>query len=465
MPEAKPSYTQVAHQVVRESQELLTADEIFARVNAILHITSKNPRQTIRNVISASFLIVNTGDGRYGWKYRVINGSRLRVPLSKRNLERREIAYPDEVRDALFPAFFASRRNETRTPAQVELPDGMRVEWDLGSTSDARWGAKPGQPFWDWLKREHAQPNDALLLNVVDSEARGYSVGLERGSARDMNALAERNEQTRRAILDYFKKHTQGGAIWEVAAGLLAVGHYKHPLPPDILAQHWNELFAGAQRGPFPLEAQFIRRDDIASLFALDPDFAAQDTSEAASVLAGSAIYQLKITLKGFKPPIWRRVQVPGTVKLGKLHDILQIVMGWQDAHLHAFKIGLQTFGEPDPELNFENERRVTLRELVTREKARFTYEYDFGDGWEHEIVVEKIVDPEPGVTYPVCTDGRLACPPEDVGGIWGYANLLEALQDPAHPEHDDLLDWLDGEFDPAHFDLTEINRELKRLK
>jgi hypothetical protein len=180
-------------------------------------------------------------------------------------------------------------------------------------------------------------------------------------------------------------------------------------------------------------------------------------------------IYQIKVTLRDSKPPIWRRVQVPGDVRLDQLHRILQIVMGWTDYHLHQFIVGGEYYGEPDPDYEswgteMRDETRVRLEQIAPGEKSRFVYEYDFGDGWDHTLLVEKILPPEPGVDYPRCIKGKRACPPEDVGGIWGYYGFLETIADPDAPEHDDLLEWVGGEFDPEYFDLDEINAELKAM-
>ena len=106
----------------------------------------------------------------------------------------------------------------------------------------------------------------------------------------------------------------------------------------------------------------------------------------------------------------------------------------------------------------------MSLQQVVSRVKDKLIYEYDFGDSWEHELLVEKILPLEEGKRYPVCLTGKRACPPEDCGGIWGYASLLEAIRDPEHPEHEEMVDWVGGEFDPEAFDLDEVNRELQNL-
>ena len=176
-------------------------------------------------------------------------------------------------------------------------------------------------------------------------------------------------------------------------------------------------------------------------------------------------IYQIKVTLKDSKPPIWRRIQVTSNTTLNNLHLILQEVMGWEGYHLHQFIVGQTYFGEPDPDFDAEDDSKVKLSQIVQREKQKFTYEYDFGDDWLHEILVEKILPPEPGVHYPLCLKGKRACPPEDCGGVWGYGDLLETIKDPGNEEYEEMMDWLGGDFDPEAFDLDYINQRLKSIR
>ena len=178
-------------------------------------------------------------------------------------------------------------------------------------------------------------------------------------------------------------------------------------------------------------------------------------------------VYQINVTLKGSKPPIWRRIHVTSETTLAQLHRILQRVMGWEGYHLYQFVVGGLEYGDPSilEEMEGEDARRVTLATLVRGEQDTFLYEYDFGDGWDHELLVEKILPPEAGKRYPVCLAGKRACPPEDCGGIWGYAAFLEAIDDPQHPEHEEMLEWVGGEFDPDAFDLDGVNTALQNLK
>lgn len=178
------------------------------------------------------------------------------------------------------------------------------------------------------------------------------------------------------------------------------------------------------------------------------------------------SVYRLKVTLKESKPPIWRKIQVNSNITLYKLHQILQVVMGWFDSHLHQFVVHGEYYGTPDPDFgpDVKNEKRIKLSQVVFEAGDKFIYEYDFGDCWEHVILLEKILEPEVGAHYPICLKGKRACPPEDCGGIWGYYDLLEAIQDSAHPEHKDMLEWIGGSFDPEEFDGDVINQKLKTI-
>lgn len=165
-------------------------------------------------------------------------------------------------------------------------------------------------------------------------------------------------------------------------------------------------------------------------------------------------LFQFKITLHETKPPIWRRIQVPDCT-LGDLHELIQAAMGWEDAHLHQFIIDDVRYGIPEQELGLENETKARLSKIVPQSRMpfRFRYEYDFGDGWLHDLLFEGYPSNDVGQKYPVCLDGSRACPPEDVGGVWGYAEFLDAIVDSKHERHGELLDWIGGEFDPEEFD------------
>jgi hypothetical protein len=180
-------------------------------------------------------------------------------------------------------------------------------------------------------------------------------------------------------------------------------------------------------------------------------------------------VYQLKVTLDDIKPPIWRRIQVRGDVSLFKLHKIIQAAMGWEDYHLHQFIVGEDYYAVPSPEdpwpMETKNEKRAKLFQVAPAEKAKFIYEYDLGDSWYHDVLVEKILHAEGERMHPVCLSGVRSRPPEDCGGTGGYYEFLEAIRDPKHPDHEDMLVWAGGDFDPERFDKEEVNRLLSKIK
>ena len=174
--------------------------------------------------------------------------------------------------------------------------------------------------------------------------------------------------------------------------------------------------------------------------------------------------YTLKVTLRGVRPPIWRRVNVPGRTTLADLHGVLQIALGWTNSHLHQFVVGREIFGMPGPDIDgprMQSERKAQLEEIAVA-KSKFIYEYDFGDGWEHDVFVETV---EPATeSGPECVEGRRAIPPEDCGGTHGYANLIETLADPKHEEHESMREWVGPYWQSERFDIDVVNKELRAL-
>jgi Plasmid pRiA4b ORF-3-like protein len=178
--------------------------------------------------------------------------------------------------------------------------------------------------------------------------------------------------------------------------------------------------------------------------------------------IPATGVVSLKVTLEGLRPPIWRRVLVPGAITLGGLSEVILAAMGWDGGHLHAFNVAGRRYGDPGLVDDVADEDRMTLNGLIKAHVKRFTYTYDFGDGWEHIVAIEKIQPATYGQGYPLCVAGKRNCPPEDCGGVWGYAELMEILADPAHPERAERVEWLGGEdFDPEAFDIERTNARL----
>lgn len=179
---------------------------------------------------------------------------------------------------------------------------------------------------------------------------------------------------------------------------------------------------------------------------------------------SGGVGYDLEVRLRYVtKPPVWRRLEVPAHLDLGDLHWAIQAVMGWENSHMHAFDHHTGRYGTPDPDLDHHDERRVTVSQLLTKVGDKLVYEYDFGDGWEHDITLKAIVPAGPIR----CTSGKGACPPEDCGGPWGYEDLKATLADPTADRHADLLRWMGlksgNDFDPKNFSVESANQALTR--
>jgi len=189
--------------------------------------------------------------------------------------------------------------------------------------------------------------------------------------------------------------------------------------------------------------------------------------TKAAKKTTPRFVYQLKATMNGIRPLIWRKFQVESDANLYHMHLVLQELMGWYDYHLHEFTIDGIYYGDPEAVDMGPNEivsdKKKRLSSIIGPEQ-RFLYEYDFGDGWEINLIVEKILPVEKDTQYPVCIKGRRAGPPEDCGGVWGYEKLLGTIRNPDNPEHDEMIEWLGGEFDPEAFDTDEVNAALKNI-
>lgn len=182
-------------------------------------------------------------------------------------------------------------------------------------------------------------------------------------------------------------------------------------------------------------------------------------------------IYQLKIALPYIEPPIWRRLEVPGAMTFDALHAVIQIAMGWEDCHLWMFYVGKTEVSPESEQFDFPGKQRAqsadrtTLDHMLAGRRIKFRYIYDMGDDWLHEIKVEKVSAPAPGAQYPRCTGGERACPPEDCGGFPGYLNLLETLANPKHPEREEMLEWIGGEWNAEAFDIDAVNDRLQPRK
>lgn len=230
-----------------------------------------------------------------------------------------------------------------------------------------------------------------------------------------------------------------------------------------------DEIFALSMRMSDLILGPLMKRRrtpaaELAALLAPDAeviDLRSRAGHASTDTARSGVAHQLKVTLRGVRPPIWRRVVVDGGESLHHLHDVIQAAFGWYDSHLHEFDIDGEHYGIPheDDWTPVRDERRVSIGEIAGAGKIRYTY--DFGDNWEHDVIVEKSLPAGEAATVPDCIGGSRACPPEDCGGPWGYTELLKILADPDHPEHAERVEWLDwigrsgldpDAFNPASF-------------
>ena len=293
--------------------------------------------------------------------------------------------------------------------------------------------------------------------------------------------------------------------VWREYAGMPGFGAYARQwlaaqdesVAPDDKDEAWllvdTIAASGGQLAPemLPLlsgTVQAVAGDSAAEVLAGIANCGHPYAAEVTRMLSGGPaaglraaaetgmLYQLKVTLRGVsKPPVWRRVLVHADASLGELHQVIVAAMGWDDSHLHMFSDGGARYSTPDMDLDDEDEDEdedeFALADVLAEPGDRLRYTYDFGDGWDHDIKLEKVFPPDadpPATVVPACLAGKGACPPEDCGGPWGYAALKEVIADPSDEEHDERLEWLGledpSDFDPAAFDLASVNARLHGL-
>ena len=300
----------------------------------------------------------------------------------------------------------------------------------------------------------HEEELRRALLPV--SEAFGRWARRELGSG-ELSEIIHRFHQgpARELWVRYNTSHLEMAVAFAITTGVLG----RETIPAELL-----EHLAGALR--FYEEEQADNPRDRNQ--ELEGEALTNREPSSIGVVATAQVYQFKLVLLGVEPPIWRRIQVPETYSFWDLHVALQDAMGWLDYHLHVFRVAgldkgkVKQIGIPNDDA-FEDEEptlpgwEIPITRHFLRPGTTVPYEYDFGDGWEHELTLEAILPQQAGQKYPLCVDGARACPPEDCGGVYGYENVLTVIQDPTHEEHESMLEWLGGRFDPDSFDPKRV--------
>jgi len=514
------SVASVVHDVLRSAREPLTVREILERVKQHGPVRTADPLATVRGALSVAPQLVNVGDGRFGYLPWLINGSVLRMPLTVGGRTHHQLVYTDDVRHALFPSFFDSASRKLTRLSRLRLPEGNEIELALEHIGDWVWGSSVPDMLRRYLAAQGALAGDSLLIRVLDGEAGAYQASIDSRQQRNNLAVEERNRALAVTVEGLFRRsRSHEMSIWEIVVALLARGAYRGEPAPDpievILAAtpgfacddfgiwrldtapadrrlprgktRWQPVEAGVRARArdvlATLQARGDRvRPDTSSVGARSRGAAIQEASRLLRELLDaehmqrrtrrrrrrvrSQVYQVKCTVKGIKPPIWRRLHVHSDISLAMLHNVVQLAIGWSDSHLHDFVVDGVPYTTPDVDGggDVEDEREVLLLDVAPSAGARLLYRYDFGDGWECDLLVERALDPANGAVYPLCLTGKRAGPPEDVGGVWGYSRLLEALSDPKHPEHRWRLEWIGGQFDAERFDVASVNASLRKF-
>ncbi len=448
MPTPKVSYTELTYQVVRQSPEPLTFSEIMQRVNDLTPITTKNPKQTIRGAIGQGCTIVATGDGRYGWRPRLMTGVHLRLTLSADDLARSSLEFGDDIREALWPTFFESAMRSDRDPITVDLPNGQSVAWSLSVLPQKEWGTTGTPEFWDWLAGQNAAPGDHLLIRVVDGMAKHNRLEFQPRAARDEAAVTARNQAIVAAALAFVGKRHQYADDWGIIRHLLCTGHYHHPLPPDPLAEIWRPemwqdkfeaeeirprggwFFTGEKTPPPPptdtgLSALFGAPVQVYN-YENPPDLPREyDPNRGERRPRPSPLGQ-KGPVKTFTfrvshrawPKIWREIEIAADQTLEDLHLIIQEAYDWADDHLYSFFMSGRAWDQSSEigcpwSDSSRHTHQAQIEQLGLQVKQTFLYLFDYGDGHEFKVQLLKVNPAAPKDPYPKIVARRGQSPPQ----------------------------------------------------
>jgi hypothetical protein len=436
----KPNYTELTYQVVRESPDPLPFDEILRRVQAITPIKTKNPKSTIRNAVSQSRLIVATGDGRYGWMPRVLNGSRIRLTLSESDLSNRAIEFGDELREALWPTFFEIQKRADRGPVHVTLPNKTRTQLPLDFLGEGHWGTTGSPEFWMWFEGLNAKAGDHLIFRVIDGEAKSYGIEFQRRSERDEEAVTQRNQTVVQAALELLRKSIGGLAIWDIASRLLATGQYRHSIPPDPLTEIWTrdvwepelrkkgytggwtpvavdqaELLAKELFGASAKVYDYDNPPDLPDEYQPGPH--RQPRPSRKGQKGPVATYILRVNHRAL-PKVWRDIEIAEDQTLEDLHLMIQRAFNWDNDHLYSFFMSGREWdrqteiGSPWSD-STQHTHQVTLDSLDLKVRQKFLYLFDYGDNHEFDVRVLKINPSASKGKYPRLVAQEGEAPPQ----------------------------------------------------
>ena len=445
MAKSKISFTELAHQVVSESPHPLTVPEIMEQINAITPITTKNPKNTIRNAVSQSRLIVPTGDGRYGWKPRLITGSVLRLTLSVADLTGRTVELTEELRDALWPSFFEIQKREDRRPVQLELPGGTVTPFPLRHLVERQWGSEASPDFWNWFNTLEATAGDHLIFSVLDGQARQYRVDFQPFADRDEAAITERNQAIVQALISFVRSRPRGAMSWDITSHLLATGLYKHPIPPDPLIEIWTEdswepnIVDGGFGGDYfwddTPQSKSTPDPQLSALFGAvvqvydyenppdlpreyDPDKGLRRPRASRKARKGAVkTFTFRVNHRAL-PEIWRDIELAEDQTLEDLHLMIQQAYEWWDDHLYSFFLSGQAWdraseiGSPWSDTGLHT-HQVQMDQLDLQLGQKFLYYFDYGDSHEFDVTLLTKKPTETAGQYPKIVGRQGQSPPQ----------------------------------------------------
>ena len=410
----QPSYAQLTRDVVQASPEPLPVDEIIKRVNALRSIISKNPESTIRGALGDSVMLVNTGDGRYGWKTHVINGSILRYTLRESDILMEVLQWSDELFDALCPTFFAKLQYRDLSPAIVTLPNGNETEFTFEQLYDQVRGTHATPPFWEWLETQKANAGDHLLIQIEDADAHRYSVSFQARRDRDEEVIAERNQFFVEKI-EKLLQRPRSAQYWDITAYVLARGYYQHPVPPDPLqeiyrADVWRISIAeqlqtpDSEESPDPLMSALFERPaqvydpenppDLPREY--DPNYGRRRPRPSQKAQQdGFTSYTFRVNHRAL-PEVWRDIELAEDQTMEDLHLAIQQAYGWYDDHLYSFYMSGKAWdssseiGSPWSDSRVHT-HQVQVGLLKLKVGQGFLYLFDYGDNHEFDVTLRTI--------------------------------------------------------------------------
>ncbi len=422
MSEKKPSYTQLTHDVVQQSPEPLTVVEIIEQVNTIRPITTKNPKQTIRNAVTQSRMIVSTGNGRFGWKPRLIDGSTIRHTLSEAELVEKVLHWDIDLQDALWPTLGAQKQYADASPAKVALPNEVVVEMNLKHYGHTLWGSSAHFSFWLWLQNAHARVGDHLIFRVIDGEARWYALTFEARADRNEAVIKERNLALI-TLGQKMMKRPYAAMDSDITTRALTTGLYRDDIPPDPFGELWPEIrrvldnesgYVSPQSEPDPLlsalfehPAQVYDPEAPPSLpREYDPEYGRRHARQSLKARKGSVkSWTFRVNHRG-APDVWGDIELAEDQTLEDLHLQIQVSFGWNDDHLYSFFIGDET-GEKVSEVGSPwsdtllHSHLVQIGELGLAPGRLLLYLFDYGDNHEFDVEVIDLNPLAPKGHYP----------------------------------------------------------------